>query len=218
MVSTPTSPTKRGVDPDSDLNANSSLVSFASPPPIMRGGDPSPFAPSMGAIKGGGDPSPTAPSVGEIKGGGDPSPSAPSVGVSFSLPPVVLRVLSLQGSSAPVGFIYDATFDPMDGGLLAAALAFFTHQGHQVFHNPCPDFLTYCCLMGLQPLAVVPVDCLPDYLLSSGLDISAAAPLPTVTELKSTAFMAAYLSPSQPGFGGFGVDKTPRGVQVGPLL
>ncbi len=125
MVATPTSPTKRGEDPDADLNANFSSVSFAPPPPIMRGGDPSSSAPSMGAIKGGGDPSPTAPSVGEIKGGGDPSPSAPSVGVSFSLPPVVLRVLSLQGSSAPVGFIYDATFDPMDGGLLAAALAFF---------------------------------------------------------------------------------------------
>ena len=67
------------------------------------------------------DPSPP------IKGGGDPSPSVPSVGVSFFLPPVVLRVLPLQGSSAPVGFIYDATPDPIDGGLLAAASSFFSH-------------------------------------------------------------------------------------------
>ena len=156
--------------------------------------------------------------MGTIKGGGDPSPSAPSVGVSLSLPPVVLRVLPLQGSSAPVGFIYDATPDPIDGGLLAAASAFFTHQGHQVFHDPCPDFVAYCCSMGLQPSTVVPVDRLPDYLLSSGLDILAAAPSPTVTGLASTAFMAAYLSPSQPGFGGFGVNRAPRGVQVGPPL
>jgi len=183
MVSTPTSPTKRGVDPDADLNADFSSVSFASPPPIMRGGDPSP----------------SASSVGKIKGGNDPSPSAPSVGASFSLPPVVLRVLPLQGSSAPVGFIYDATPDPIDGGLLAAASAFFTHQGHQVFHDPCPDFVAYCGSMELQPSTVVPVDRLPDYLLSSGLDILAAAPSPTVTELTSMAFMAAYLSPSQPG-------------------
>ena len=150
----------------------------------------------MGAIKGGGDPSPTAPSVGEIKGGGDPSPSAPSVGVSFSLHHLVLRVLPLRGSSAPVGFIYDATPDPIYGGLLAAASAFFTHQGHQVFHDPCPDFVAYCRSMGLQPSTVVPVDRLPDYLLSSGLEILAAAPSPTDIELTGTAFMAAYLSPS----------------------
>jgi hypothetical protein len=42
------------------------------------------------------------------------------------LSPMVLRVLPLWGSSTLVGFIYDTTPDP-DGGLLAAALAFFSH-------------------------------------------------------------------------------------------
>jgi hypothetical protein len=55
--------------------------------------------------------------------------------------------------------------------------------------------------MGLLPLTVVSVDRLPDYLLSLGLEILAAAPSTTDTELAGTAFMAAYLSPSQPGFG-----------------
>lgn len=60
-------------------------------------------------------------------------------GAAFFLPPMVLQVLPLRGSSAPVGFIFDTTPDPVDGGLLAVALAFFSHQGHPVFHDPCPD-------------------------------------------------------------------------------
>ncbi len=72
-------------------------------------------------------------------------PPSPIVGgTTFSLHPVVLRVLPLRGSPAPVGFIYDATPDPVDGGLLAAASAFFSHQGHQVYHDPCPDLADYC--------------------------------------------------------------------------
>ena len=55
--------------------------------------------------------------------------------------------------------------------------------------------------MGFLPSVVVPVDRLPDYLLSLGLEILAAAPSTTDTKLAGTAFMAAYLSPSQPGFG-----------------
>ena len=71
-------------------------------------------------------------------------PPPPIVGGgTFSLPPVVLRVLPLRGSPAPVGFIYDETPNPVDGGLLAAASAFFSHQGHQVYHDPCPDLAEY---------------------------------------------------------------------------
>ena len=64
--------------------------------------------------------------------GGWPSPS-----------PVVLRVLPLRGSPAPIGYIYDASPEA-DGGLLAAASAFFSHQGHQVFHDPCLNLAAHC--------------------------------------------------------------------------
>ena len=107
---------------------------------------------------------------------------------------VVLRVLPLRGSPAPVGYIYDDTPDA-DGRLLAAALAFFSHQGHQVFHDPCPDLEAYRWTRGVV-LSVVPVDHLPDHILSLGLELldGLFAPLPTNS---GTAFMAAYLaSPS----------------------
>ena len=109
---------------------------------------------------------------------------------------MILRVLPLRGSSAPVGFIYDATPDPVDGGLLAAASAFFSHQGHQVFHDQCPDLDEYCRASGVSLASVVPVDRLPDYLLSSGLEIMAVlrSPSPTDTTVGGMAFMAGYLS------------------------
>ena len=136
-------------------------------------------------------------------GGGVSSPPIPSGPAVFSLPPIVLRVLPLQQSSAPVGFIYDASPDPVDGGLVAAASAFFSHQGHKVFHDPCPDLEAYCRSMGVPPSTVVNIDRLPDYLLTSGLEILAswAAPLLTNAALAGTAFMATYLSPSSSGVG-----------------
>jgi hypothetical protein len=58
--------------------------------------------------------------------------------------PVVLRIMPLLGSPAPIGYIYDPTpARDGDGGLLAAASAFFAHQGHQVFLDPCPDLAAY---------------------------------------------------------------------------
>ena len=58
--------------------------------------------------------------------------------------PVVLRIMPLLGSQAPIGYIYDPTpARDGDGGLLAAASAFFSHQGHQVFLDPCPDLAAY---------------------------------------------------------------------------
>jgi hypothetical protein len=55
--------------------------------------------------------------------------------------PVVLRVTPKAGSSAPIGYIYDPdpSRDGWEGGLLAASAAFFTHQGHEVFRDLCPD-------------------------------------------------------------------------------
>ena len=52
------------------------------------------------------------------------------------------------------------------GGLLAAALVFFSHQGHQVFHDPCPDLEAYRWTRGVVS-SIVPVDRLLDHILSS---------------------------------------------------
>ena len=83
----------------------------------------------------------------------------------------------------------------------AAASAFFSHQGHQVYHDPCPDLAEYCRASGVPVESVVPVDHLPDHLLSSGLEIMVGlcAPSPTNNTFGGTAFMAAYLSPSASG-------------------
>jgi hypothetical protein len=172
----------------------------APPPPPARGGfalDPDADSPSVSGV-------PPPPAVG---------------GGTFSLPPVILRVLPLRGSSAPVGFIYDATPDPVDGGLLAAASAFFSHQGHQVFHDQCPDLDEYCRASGVSLASVVPVDRLPDYLLSSGLEIMAVlrSPSPTDTTVGGMTFMAAYLSSSASGPPLVGASAGPS-VGVLPLV
>lgn len=59
-------------------------------------------------------------------------------------------------------------------------------------------------------MMVVPVDLLPDYLLNLGLEILArlAAPSSMDAALASMAFMAAYLSTSQSGFGAPGEAPT----------
>ncbi len=76
-------------------------------------------------------------------------------------------MLPLRGSPAPVGYIFDATPDA-EGGLLATGLAFFSHQGHQVFHDPCPDLDAYRQVMSVL-LPIIPVDHLLDHIHSSGL-------------------------------------------------
>jgi hypothetical protein len=135
---------------------------------------------------------PTPPPSNWEAGATSPAPRSATGPVVPFTPLVVLRVLPLRGFPAPVGYIYDATPDA-DGGLLAAASAFFFHQGHQVFHDPCPDLETYCRSRGVV-LLVVPVDRLPDHILSLGLELldGLFAPSPTDSE---TAFMAAYLAP-----------------------
>ena len=105
--------------------------------------------------------------------------------------PEVLWVLPLHGSPAPVGYIYDATPDA-EGGLLAAASAFFPHQGHQVFHDPCPDLDAYRRTWGVI-LSIIPVDCLPGHILSSGLKLLEGLLAPSPTD-SGTAFLTAYLA------------------------
>ena len=134
---------------------------------------------------------PAPPPSNREAGASSPAPLS-AAGSVFPFPsPVVLRVLPLRGSPAPIGYVYDATPDA-DGGLLAAASVFFSHQGHQVFHDPCPDLAAYRRSRGVVS-SVVPVDCLPDHILSSGLELldGLFAPLPTNS---GTAFMGAYLA------------------------
>jgi hypothetical protein len=135
----------------------------------------------------------------ELKAGILPLPVAapPPVERTLALPPVVLCVMPLRGSPAPIGYIYNATPDP-DGGLLAAASAFFSHQGHQVVHNPCPDLGAYCRTLGVGAI-IIPVDNLPDHILLSGLDLLESLFAPSPVDVLGMSFMAAYFSSPAPG-------------------
>ncbi len=85
--------------------------------------------------------------------------------------PVVLRIKPLLGSQAPIGYIYDPTpARDGNGGLLAAASAFFAHQGHQDFLDPCPDLAAYRRAGGFAE-PIIDVDRLPDHVLSAGLNL-----------------------------------------------
>jgi hypothetical protein len=136
---------------------------------------------------------PAPPPSNRETGASSPAPmSAAGTVVPFPSP-VVLWVLPLCGSLAPVGYIYDATPDA-DGGLLAAASVFFSHHGHQVFHDPCPDLAAYHRTWGVvSVLSIIPVDRLPDHILSSGLELLEGLLAPSPTD-SGTAFLAAYLA------------------------
>ena len=135
---------------------------------------------------------PAPPPSAREAGASSPAPPSAAGTVVPALSPVVLRVLPLRGSLAPIGFIYDATPDA-DGGLLAAASAFFSFTGHQIFHDPCPDLAAYRQSRGVA-LSVVPVNCLLDHIFSSGLELldGLFAPSPTNS---GAAFMSVYLAP-----------------------
>ena len=105
--------------------------------------------------------------------------------------PVVLRVMPLLGSPAPVGYIYDPTPSP-DGRLLAAASAFLTHHGHQVFLDPCLDLVAYRRAGGITA-TIIDVDQLPDHVLSEGLNLLEPPSSSSEMDALGTSFMAAYL-------------------------
>jgi hypothetical protein len=187
-------------------------LALAVPPPRV-GGATTPWATVM-------DPDanapPLVPAVPPPPVGGRGNTSLPP-----PLPPMVLRVLPLRGSSAPVGYIYDATPNP-DGGLLAAASAFFSHQGHQVFHDPCPNLAEYRRAMGVSSLAVVSINRLSNHPLSPGLELMSVlhAPSPTNAEFMGTMFMATYLLPtasSPSSVGGPQVGLSVGGLSVSAL-
>ena len=105
--------------------------------------------------------------------------------------PAVLRIMPKAGSSAPIGYIYDPdpSRDGGEGGLLAAAAAFFTHQGHEVFRDSCPDLEAYR-RAGRIMSTIVDVDRLPDHILSVGLDLLASS---FAGDTLGMSFMAEYL-------------------------
>jgi hypothetical protein len=122
----------------------------------------------------------------------------PNVTTAFvaATTPVVLRIMPLLGSPAPIGYIYNPTpARDGDGGLLAAASAFFAHQGHQVFLDPCPDLAAYRRAGGFTE-SIIDVDRLPDHVLSTGLDLldllESSSASSAVVAL-GMSFMAAYL-------------------------
>jgi hypothetical protein len=123
-------------------------------------------------------------------------PPPPAVRAS-ALPSVVLRVMPFCSSPTPIGYTYDATPDA-DGGYLAAASAFFSHQGHQVFTNHCPNLDSYHQAMGVST-TIISVNKLPDHILSSSLELMEGLFAPSPTNSLGTTFMAAYLdSPPSP--------------------
>jgi hypothetical protein len=112
--------------------------------------------------------------------------------------PVVLWIMPLPGSLAPIGYIYNPNHAHNgDGGLLAAASAFFTHQGHQVFHDPCPDLATYCKDRRVT-VTIINVDRLPNHVLSAGLDLLETPSPPSDADALGTSFMAVHLLPPVP--------------------
>ena len=119
---------------------------------------------------------------------------------TFSAPTsVVLRILPKAGSSAPVGYIYDP--DPaQDGGegrLLAASAAFFTHQGHEVFRDPCPDLTAYR-RAGRITSTIVDVNRLPHHILAADLNLLISLPPSSAWGIHDMSFMAEYLPASLP--------------------
>jgi hypothetical protein len=122
-----------------------------------------------------------------------PRDDRPSLPVSVSTP-VVLHIMPKAGSSAPIGYIYDPdpSRDGGEGGLLAAAAAFFTHQGHEVFRDSCPDLEAYR-RAGRITSTIVDVDRLPDHILSAGLDLLASFPPSSAGDTLGMSFMTKYL-------------------------
>jgi hypothetical protein len=102
--------------------------------------------------------------------------------------PVVLRIIPLPGSLAPIGYIYDP--NPArdgDGGLLVAASTFFTHQGHQVFHDPCPDLAAYRKDWRVTA-TIINMDWLTNHVLAAGLDLLKTPSPPSDVDALGTSF------------------------------
>ncbi len=113
--------------------------------------------------------------------------------------PVVLRIMLKVGSLTPIGYVYDPdpSRDGGEGGLLAASAAFFTHQGHEIFRDPCPDLTAYR-RAGRITSTIVDMDRLPDQILAAGLDLLASSPPSSAGDILGMSFMAEYLPAPPP--------------------
>ncbi len=119
---------------------------------------------------------------------------------TFAAPtPVALRIMPKAGFSAPIGYVYDPdpSRDGGEGGLLAASAAFFTHQGYEVFWDPCPDLAAYC-RAGRITSTIVEVDRLPDHILAASLDLLDSLPPSSEGDILGMSFMAEYLPAPPP--------------------
>ena len=91
----------------------------------------------------------------------------------------------------------DPSRDGGEGGLLAASAAFFTHQGHEVFWDLCPDLTAYR-RAGRIMSTIIEVDHLPDYILTAGLNLLDSLPPSSEGDILGMSFMAEYLPAPPP--------------------
>ena len=120
--------------------------------------------------------------------------------------------MPLLGSQAPIGYIYDPTpARDGDGGLLAAASAFFAHQRHQVFLDPCPDLAAYRRAGGFTK-PIINVDRLPDHVLTAGLNLLESSSVYPALDALGMSFMAVYLLAPAPIIPQGLVSLSPMGV------
>ena len=69
---------------------------------------------------------------------------------------------------------------------------FFTHQGHEVFWDPCPDLTAYR-RAGRITLTSIEVDRLPDHIIAVGLDLLESLPPSSEGDIFGMSFMVEYL-------------------------
>jgi hypothetical protein len=139
----------------------------------------------------------------------DLSNNAPAFNAAAT--PMVLQIMPLPGSLAPIGYIYnpDSARDG-DGGLLAATSALFTHQGHQVFLDPCLDLVTYHKDWRVMA-TIINVDRLPNHVLSAGLDLLKTPSPPSDADALGTSFMVVYLLAPTPAAPSGLISPSPMG-------
>ena len=82
-----------------------------------------------------------------------------------------------------------------EGRLVAASAAFFTHQGHEVFWDPCPDLTAYR-RAGRITSTIFDMNRLPDHILAAGLDLLNSLPPSSAGGILGISFMAEYLPAS----------------------
>ena len=71
--------------------------------------------------------------------------------------------------------------------------AFFTHQGHEVFQDPCPDLTAYR-RTGRFTSTIIEVNRLPDHILAAGLDLLNSLPTSSEGDILGMSFMVEYLT------------------------